>query len=96
MQRPGPLHALLFFIHCIITANGLRQSLRVLPQVLFSNDGYVWLDVRSELECDEVGKVKGSVNVPWINVSRVYDAKEGKKVVKKEQNTNFVKQVGMG
>lgn len=62
------------------------------PQVLFGS-GYAWLDVRSELECDEVGKVKGSVNVPFVNLKRVYDAKEGKKVVQKASNPNFLAMV---
>lgn len=61
-------------------------------RVLFGS-GYVWLDVRSELERDEVGKVKGSVNVPFVNLSRVYDASQGKKVVKKTPNPNFLAQV---
>ena len=46
------------------------------PQCLFSNGGYTWLDVRSELENDEVGKVKGSVNVPFVHLKRCVQASQ--------------------
>lgn len=49
-------------------------------QVLFSEDGYVYLDVRSQLENEEIGKVKGSVNIPFVHARRVWNAEEGKKV----------------
>jgi len=62
-------------------------------RVLFSCDGYAWLDVRSELEVSEVGSVKGSINVPFEHVNRVYDAAEGKKVVKRSPNTDFARMV---
>ena len=62
-------------------------------QVLFSCEGYAWLDVRSELEVSEVGSVKGSINVPFEHVNRVYDAAEGKKVVKRSPNTDFARMV---
>lgn len=60
---------------------------------LYSNGGYTYLDVRSALEVDEVGKVKDSVNIPFVICTRVYDAQEGKKVIKKEDNTEFISQV---
>jgi hypothetical protein len=41
---------------------------------------YKYVDVRPELEIDEVGKFKGAVNVPFFNSKRVYDAAENKKV----------------
>jgi hypothetical protein len=49
--------------------------------------------VRSALEVDEVGKVKDSVNIPFVICTRVYDAQEGKKVIKKEDNTEWINQV---
>jgi rhodanese-related sulfurtransferase len=60
---------------------------------LFSNGGYTYLDVRSALEVDEVGKVKDSVNIPWMICTRVWDAQEQKKVVKKENNVDFMAQI---
>lgn len=62
-------------------------------RVLFSCDGYAWLDVRSALEVEEVGKVNGSINVPFEHVMRVWDSAESKKVVKKEPNTEFAAMV---
>lgn len=62
-------------------------------QCLYSNGGYTYLDVRSALEVDEVGKVKDSVNIPFMICTRVYDAAENKKVIKKENNTEFIAQV---
>lgn len=62
-------------------------------RVLFSEDGYVYLDVRPTLECEEVGKVKGSVNIPLWNSRRVWDAQANAKVVHKEENPDFINQV---
>lgn len=53
-----------------------------LPQVLYET-GYAYLDVRSELEYQDIGKVKGSVNVPFVHAKRVWSAEEQKKVVVK-------------
>ncbi|EFJ45243.1 gonidia-specific protein KA_k47 [Volvox carteri f. nagariensis] len=60
---------------------------------LFSNGGYTWLDVRSELENDEVGKVKGSVNIPFVHLKRVYDPETKERVMKKTPNPDFIKMV---
>lgn len=65
----------------------------LIEQCLYSNGGYTYLDVRSALEVDEVGKVKDSVNIPFVICTRVYDAQEGKKVIKKENNADFIAQV---
>lgn len=62
-------------------------------QVLYSEDGYTYLDVRPALELEEIGKVKGCVNVPKMLAKRVYDPKENKKVVKKEENPDWLEQV---
>lgn len=62
-------------------------------QCLFPDGGFVWLDVRSTLENDEVGKVKGSVNVPFVNIKRVYNPETQQKDVKKEPNPDFIKMV---
>jgi hypothetical protein len=70
------------------------RPLAIAPlQCLYSNGGYTYLDVRSSLEVDEVGKVKDSVNIPWVICTRVWDAQEQKKVIKKEDNTEFIAQV---
>jgi hypothetical protein len=45
------------------------------------------------LEVEEVGKVKDSVNIPFVLAFRAYDSEERKKVVKKEPNPEFVQQV---
>jgi hypothetical protein len=49
------------------------------PQTLV-HLGYTYIDVRPELEVDEVGKWKGAVNVPFVNSKRVYSPEENKKV----------------
>uniref|UniRef100_Q5MCQ9 Gonidia-specific protein n=1 Tax=Volvox carteri f. nagariensis TaxID=3068 RepID=Q5MCQ9_VOLCA len=51
------------------------------------------LDVRSELENDEVGKVKGSVNIPFVHLKRVYDPETKERVMKKTPNPDFIKMV---
>jgi hypothetical protein len=69
------------------------QLVNILSQVLFSCEGYLWLDVRSELEVEEVGKVKDSINVPFEHIMKVYDPVERKKVVKKSPNPDFKRMV---
>ena len=49
-------------------------------QALFSDGGYVYLDVRPKLEYDEAGKVPGSVNIPIVNSERKWDPEQQKKV----------------
>mmetsp|Transcript_38072 Transcript_38072/g.84795 ORF Transcript_38072/g.84795 Transcript_38072/m.84795 type:complete len:235 (+) Transcript_38072:61-765(+) len=60
---------------------------------LFSALGYAYLDVRPALEYEEAGKVVGSVNIPFMNSKRVWNAKEGKKVIEKAANPDFIKTV---
>ena len=54
--------------------------------------GWTYLDVRPSVECDEVGKVREAVNIGIMNATRKWDSEQGKKVVKKEDNPNFVAQ----
>lgn len=61
-------------------------------QVLYSEEGYIYLDVRPKLEYEEVGKVKNSVNIPMVNLRRVWDPEQKKKVIQKEDNDNFIDQ----
>lgn len=63
------------------------------PQVLFSELGYNYIDVRPAYEYDEAGKVKGSVNIPIKNTNKVFSAAENKKILVKEENPNFLKMV---
>jgi len=62
-------------------------------QVLFSEDGYTYLDVRPRLEYEEAGRVKGSVNIPLQNAKRVWDPEQKKKVIEREDNDKFMEQV---
>lgn len=62
-------------------------------QALFSNLGYVYLDVRPALELEEVGKVRGCINIPIVHARRVWNSQEGKKALTKEENPDFVRQV---
>jgi hypothetical protein len=62
-------------------------------QALYSNGGYTYLDVRSQLEVEEVGKVKDAVNVPFMLASRKYDPETREKKIVKEPNTEFIRQV---
>ena len=62
-------------------------------QALISSLGWTYLDVRSTLETEDVGKVRVAVNVPFVNATKKWDSEQGKKVVKKEDNLDFVKQV---
>jgi hypothetical protein len=41
----------------------------------------------------QVGRFKNSVNIPLVNAKWVYNAEEGKKVVQKEDNEQFLAQV---
>lgn len=63
------------------------------PQCLYSNGGYTYLDVRSQLEVEEVGKVKDAVNIPFMLVSRKYDPETRERKMVKEPNPDFVRQV---
>jgi hypothetical protein len=62
-------------------------------QALFSNLGYTYLDVRPSIELEEVGKVRGSVNIGIKNAKRKYNTEKGKKVLEKSDNPDFVAQV---
>ncbi|GBF97959.1 hypothetical protein Rsub_10632 [Raphidocelis subcapitata] len=53
--------------------------------------GWTYLDVRSEFEIDESGKVKGSVNVPFVIIKRVFDPETRERVIKKDPNPDFIK-----
>ena len=64
-----------------------------LMQALISNLGYVYLDVRPSLELEEVGQVRGCVNIPIMHARRVWNSQEGKKALQKEDNLEFVQQV---
>ncbi|KAL3149922.1 hypothetical protein ABBQ38_013286 [Trebouxia sp. C0009 RCD-2024] len=62
-------------------------------RALVSSLGWTYLDVRSALENEEVGRVRMSVNVPFVNCTKKWDSKQGKKVVQKQDNPDFVKMV---
>lgn len=62
-------------------------------RVLFSDGGYTYLDVRPQLEYEEAGRVKGSVNIPIKFSKRVYDPVDRKKAIVKEDNPEFVTMV---
>jgi hypothetical protein len=62
-------------------------------QALYSNGGYTYLDVRTQLEVEEVGKIKDSVNIPMMLASRKYDPETREKKLVKEPNTDFIRQV---
>jgi len=66
---------------------------RLLLQALISSLGWKYLDVRSTLECEDVGRIKDSINVPMVNAVKKWDPEQQKKVVKKEDNPDFLKQV---
>lgn len=53
----------------------------------------MYLDVRPTLELDAVGKFRGCVNIPIMDARWVWDAAQGKKVVQKEDNLEFIAQV---
>jgi hypothetical protein len=53
-------------------------------QVLFSSGGYTFLDVRSEAEVEDSGKVRGSVNVSMVRARKVYSPEAQKKLVASE------------
>ncbi len=61
-------------------------------QVLYSSEGYTYLDVRPKLENEEVGRVRNSVNIPMVNLRRVWDPEQKKKVLQKEDNEHFIDQ----
>ena len=51
-------------------------------QVLFSECGYKYVDVRPAYEYDEVGHVKYAINVPVMHMERKWSPEEKKKVCK--------------
>ncbi len=61
--------------------------------MLYSEEGYTYLDVRTAVEYDEVGKVKGSVSIPMKKSKKVFDPEQNKKVVIKEDNPDWIEQV---
>jgi len=61
-------------------------------RVLYES-GWTYLDVRSEFEVDESGKVKNSVNVPFVIIKRQFDPETKERVIKKTDNPDFIKMV---
>ena len=83
-QAWKPLHVGVYRLSCMVWTCA--------EQVLYET-GYTYLDVRPELECDLVGKFKGSVNIPIMHATRKWSPEEQKKVVEKTENPDFVKMV---
>lgn len=54
-------------------------------RVLFSELGYRFLDVRPEIELDATGKVKGCINVPFMNAKYRFDTEKREKVLEKTE-----------
>lgn len=88
MLQPG----LVGFV-CLVCSGTDLEVQPCVAQVLFSDGGYTYLDVRSPLELEEIGKVKGCVNVPMTLTKKVYDPKVNKKVVQREDNPDWLAQV---
>jgi rhodanese-related sulfurtransferase len=66
-------------------------------RVLWKLDGYSILDVRSEAEGRESGRIrgpnKGSIDIPMFNSQSVYDAALGRKVTTQEVNPRWLEEV---
>lgn len=62
-------------------------------QALVSSLGWTYLDVRSKLETEDVGKVKIAVNIPCVNCTKKWNSEQGKKVIQKEENEAFLDMV---
>lgn len=59
-------------------------------RTLFDN-GYIFLDVRPQLEYDSIGSVKGSVHIPFVTAKKRFE--DGKMIVDLEDNMQFEAQV---
>eukprot|EP00884_Botryococcus_braunii_P010219 jgi/Botrbrau1/19199/Bobra.0077s0102.1 len=77
------------------TPPSLTRPLQTVEEarVLFSEDGYTYLDVRPALELEEVGKVKDSVNIPLYNSVRKFNSETRQKEVVKTENEKFKEQI---
>ena len=62
-------------------------------QALVSSLGWTYLDVRSKLETEDVGKVRIAVNIPCVNCTKKWSSEQGKKVIQKEENEAFLAMV---
>jgi len=66
-------------------------------RVLYSEGGYIIVDVRSKVEYEKDGKIVGSYNIPLINVKRTYDSSSEDKLnpykLEQSRNTDFLKEV---
>lgn len=67
--------------------------LHIHVQALVSSLGWTYLDVRSKLETEDVGKVKIAVNIPCVNCTKKWNSEQGKKVIQKEENEAFLDMV---
>ena len=65
MLKPGP-------------CSSCHRALHVL-QVLFSEAGYKYIDVRPAFEFDDAGHCKQAINVPVMNLERKWSPEEQKK-----------------
>lgn len=52
--------------------------------------GYTWVDVRSDLEVEARGKVRGCVHLPFTLTRKRYDPEEKKSVVDSSPNPKFL------
>ncbi|KAI7844754.1 hypothetical protein COHA_001637 [Chlorella ohadii] len=55
--------------------------------------GYTLLDVRTELESNARGKIRGSICIPCANARQQFDAASGQMVVSEQDNPTFLAQV---
>lgn len=61
--------------------------------MLLEKGGYTYLDVRPTMQLEEAGRVRRGVNVPFVQIERVYKADKGAKVLEAFPNEYFLDQV---
>eukprot|EP00955_Chlamydomonas_euryale_P092873 364743-Chlamydomonas_euryale.AAC.72 len=57
------------------------------------NIGYIFLDVRTDLETEQSGKLRNCVHVPFRIAKKRWDSDQGKSVVTVSDNENFLRDV---
>eukprot|EP01025_Chloroclados_australasicus_P038012 TRINITY_DN38904_c0_g1_i1.p1 TRINITY_DN38904_c0_g1~~TRINITY_DN38904_c0_g1_i1.p1 ORF type:complete len:250 (+),score=36.24 TRINITY_DN38904_c0_g1_i1:73-750(+) len=60
-------------------------------RVLFSKGGYTFLDVRPLLEADMIGRLRGSVQIPYKNAKKRWE--DGQMKIDVSDNENFVEEL---
>ena len=94
-HQPPSLIQLTHLLLLLLVVVAHLSSYLLSAQVLYSEGGYTFLDVRSKPEFNDDGKVPNAVNIPLINTTRKWDLSGSppELVVEQSANKDFLDEI---